>query len=266
MLQVNGGTHGTSPVEIIKRNQAKIRRKFASLVTNVRKKLEAKNIDMNDFSEFILTFFEGDVGQKLVSGSSLTVGDIFKSITKHKLWDYINYYYIEEILEEFGENDGELSQWLRDYKLELAGFKAATKIADFINCCKPSGEIADADQSLRHNMARYDPTYCRRLSIKLNANVAEKGLHYIDDLWKSVADHFLLPSLPVLLESICEGCVEVTWLVPASHAMQIQWNLDGASEFLQHYGIVRLAIDAEVIYDNIESLNNMVRWKKSYQL
>ncbi len=253
-------TEANSPTEIVKRNQIKINRKFASLVLNVRKKLEAMDIDMNDFSEFILTFFGGDVGQKLVSGPSQSVGDIFKSITKHKLWDYMNYYYIEEILEEFGGDDRELTEWVRDYKTDLGGFKAVTKIADFMDCFKAGGgsivDTGSADKSL--NVARYDPTYYSTLSVKLETCVKEKGLFYVDDLWKSITDHFLLPPLPVLLDSICEGCVEVTWVTPSALTMQIQWNMDGASEFLDKNEILRVAIDNQVIYDNMESLNGMV--------
>ena len=247
-----------SSSEIFKRNHAKIRRKFSSLVTSARKKLEAKNIDINDFSEFVMLFFEGDVGQT-VAGTSQSISDIFRDITKHKLWDYMNYYSIEAILEEFGGEDGEINQLLRDYKMELAGFKAATKIADYLNFTKPGGKVSDTDSSLTPNMARYDSTFCQKLSMKLDARVEEKGLLYLDDLWKSVAAHFLLPPLPVLLESICEGCVEVTWLVPPSHAMQIQWNIDGALEFLQRSGIFKVSINDDAVYDNTSSLKNMVK-------
>jgi len=219
-------------------------------------------VDINDFSEFILLFFEGDVGQKLVTGTSQNISDIFKDITRHKLWDFMNYYSIEAILEEFGGGDGEVTQLLRDYKMELAGFKAATKIVDYINFTKPGGDVADTDSSLTPNIARYDSTFCQKLSMKLDTRVEEKGLFYLDDLWKSVAAHFMLPSLPVLLESIREGCVEVTWLVPPSHTMQIQWNIDGALEFLQRNGIFRISINDDAVYDNTSSLENKVSTKE----
>ena len=71
----------------------------------------------------------------------------------------ITHYYctpIEEIAKEFGGDDLELRGWIDDYKSELAGFKATTKIVDYIKVCNDEEEIADSDQSLQKDIARYD--------------------------------------------------------------------------------------------------------------
>ena len=139
--------------------------------------------------------------------------------------------------------------WSSDYKAELAGFKATTKIVDFIKACSDEEEIADSDQSIRHNMARYDKRYCRKLTIKLRARVTEKSLRYSDEFWRSNADHSFLPCLSVLLDDIQRGCIEVTWCVPTLLALQIRANIQDSTDFLRQLAIMRVVMDGEILYD-----------------
>lgn len=121
---------------------------------------------------------------------------------------------------------------------------------DYIKICSDGGEIADSEQSLRQDMARYDRQYCRRLTIKLKSHVTEKSLDYIDKFWQSIAEHFLLPSLSALLDSIQEGCIEVTWLVPTLSALQVQANIEDSTEFLKKCEVMRVILDSEILFDD----------------
>ena len=93
---------------------------------------------------------------------------------------------MEEIVKKFGENDSQLTGWISDYKSEVAGFKAVTKIADYIEACSDEEDVADSEQSIRQNIAQYDKRYCRKLSIKLKARITHKSLDYIDEFWRSI--------------------------------------------------------------------------------
>ena len=231
--------------KIVKENHAKIKGSFATLVRKVRSKLGGKDIDMKDFRLYILNLFPpGDIIPDTVS-----VADIFEAVSRHQLWDYSHCTPIEEIVKEFVGDDLELRGWIDDYKSELAGFKATTKIVDYIKVCNDEEEIADSDQSLREDIARYDRRYCRKLTVKLKSRVTEKSLDYIDQFWRSIADHFLLPSLSALLDSIQEGCVEVTWLVPTLSALQIQANIQDSTQFLEKLEVIRVIMDGEILYD-----------------
>ena len=130
-------------------------------------------------------------------------------------------------------------------------------------------EMADSEQSLRQDMARYDKCSCRKITFKLKARVTEKSLNYIDTFWQSIADYFLLPSLPALLDSIHSGCVEVTWLVSTPSALQIQGNIQDSVLFLQKHGVMRVVMDDEfVLYEEdiieVKKVNDIAMILKSY--
>ena len=242
---ISSGPEVEMPDGIIRKIQIKIKGSFATLVRKVTRKLKKRDVDMEDFRLYILNLFPpGDIIPDTVS-----VADIFEAVSCHQLWDYLNYTPIEEIAKEFGGDDIELRGWIDDYKSELAGFKATTKIVDYIKLCSDEQEIADSDQSLRKDIARYDSRYCRKLTVKLKSRVTEKSLDYIDQFWRSIADHFLLPSLSVLLDSIQEGCVEVTWLVPTLSALQIQANIQDSTQFLAKLEVIRVIMEGEILYD-----------------
>ena len=229
---------------ILKENMAKIKHSFATLVGKVTGKLEKRSqaIDMKRFRLHILTVF-GDV----IAGA-LSMPDIMASVSRHQLWDYSCCTPIEKIAEEFGGDDGELREWISSYKSELSGFKATTKIVDYIKVCNEEQDIADSSQSIKEDMKRFNRLYCRKLTFKLKSHVVGKSLGYIDELWRSIADHFLLPSLTSLLDSIHEGCMCVTWLVPTLSALQIQANIQDSADFLEQLEVVRVMMDHTILH------------------
>ncbi len=222
----------------------KINGSFATLMRKVTGRLEKRNINMKDLRLYIVNLFSpGDIITDAVS-----IADVFEVISRHRLWDSFHYAPLEEIIKEFWGGDPELHASMDEYKSELAGFKATTKIVDFIKTCSDE-DIADPDQSIRDNMARYDKRYCCKLTIKLKARVTEKSLDYIDELWRSIADHFILPRLSVLLDSIKEGCVEVTWCIPTPLAFQIQTNIQDSTEFWKTFEVIRVTLNSTILYD-----------------
>ena len=74
-------------------------------------------------------------------------------------------------------------------------------------------------------------------------------LSYVDELWRSLAEEFDLPSLTAVIHSIIEGSLVVTWLVLPHIAEKIIANSSKATKFFRHLGIVELAIDECIIYD-----------------
>ena len=82
--------------------------------------------------------------------------------------------------------------------------------------------------------------------------MTEKSLEYVDKLWLSLAEYFLLPSLSALLDNIQRGCVEVSWLIPPHLGFQIVDNLQRNSSFLQSEEIVKVLLDGECVYDRAQ--------------
>ena len=234
----------TQPAQLVKENTKWIKGCFASLVNKVSLKLNAVN--MKEFRTFAANLFPpGDIFTNTES-----VMEVFNTLTHCRLWDYSDYSTFVAINREFGGGDPELKRWIDNYKAELAGFKATTKIIDHIKGCDSGDEIADSEQSLGQYKARYDKQYCKKLSLKLDTRVTEKSLEYIDQFWRSVADLFVLPPLPVLLESIRIGSTEITWFISLFAAIQIESAILTAASvaFLEKFGVTEVAMDDEILY------------------
>lgn len=233
--------------EVITRNEERIKGRFAAFVTDVCNILSKKDIDMTAFHVFISTRFPpGD----FVS-STATVPEVFAALNKNRLWDYFYYGSIEEMCNKFGQRDEELNRLISDYRSNLSGYKATTKISEYIRTfkCSSAEDIADPAHFLSK---RYDKRYCFELAIKLNKQVTEKTLDYIDQFWSSIADLFLLPSLPVLLEHIREGCMEITWLIFAEAASCIEAKIKDVdakiNKFLQEFEVIKIKLENRVLY------------------
>ena len=222
----------------------KIKESFAKLLKDVAGKLKTKELDLEMFHFFMVALFPP--GTCIPSSNIIK---IFEAITRHGLWSYWHYTPVEKIVAEYAPNDDEMKGWLDKYKKELSGYKATTKIADAIELY--SIDEFEVDPSRRLTVAN-DPDYLRQLSFKLKTLVTEKSLVYVDELWVSLAEYFLLPLLSALLDKIQSGCIEVSWLIPPHYVFQIISNLQENSSYLQSKGIVKVILDGDCIYDGVQ--------------
>ena len=227
-----------------RQNLIKIQQSFAKLLKAVAENLKSKELDLEVFRFFVVALFPPG---RCIPQSSKVV-EIFEAVTTNGLWSYWHYTPVEKIVAEYAPNDDEMKGLLDKYKKELSGYKVMTKIADVIELYKID-EFADPSRRLT---VAYDPAYLQRLSLKLKTRVTDKSLEYVDELWISLAEYFLLPSLSVLLENIRSGCIEVSWLIPPLFASQIIGNLHENSAFLETKGIVRVLLDGNCFYDGAQ--------------
>ncbi len=233
-----------------------IRGHFSDLIVRVRKRLEAMNIDVDDFRLYLTSRF--GCGDFISSISS--VPKIIEAVTRKRYWDYYNYYALEGIIKCFAKDDSEMIGWMEEYKTRLTAFKATTKIADYIKNCTDEELIDDTDEALKDYQKLYDRKFYCDLSLKLTkrksknsiVRVDENSLSYIDELWTSVSKHFLLPHLPILLEKIRAGCIVVTWIVPITIARTINLKAksQGSIEFYRQKNIVQIMMNEKTVFDD----------------
>ena len=211
----------------------------------VVKKLERNDINIKEFRMYIINLFPpGDIFT-----NAFSIANIFEAISQHQLWNYTHYAPIVEISKKFGGDDTELTKWIRDYELELTRFNTTSKITDYIS--KNEEETAEEEESLQQGLARYDKRYCKKLMVKLKERIIKDScLDYIDQLWRSIAKYYFLPSPSALLDSIHKGC-KVTWYVPTPSALQIQASIPDSAEFLQQQEIMQVLLDNEILYDEV---------------
>lgn len=236
-----------------RRNLIKIQQSFAKLLKDVAENLKGKELDLEVFRFFVVALFPPG---RCIPQSSKVV-EIFEAVTTNGLWSYWHYTPVEKIVAEYAPNDDEMKCLLDKYKKELSGYRAMTKIADVIERHKID-EFADPSRRLT---VAYDPAYLQRLTVKLKTRVTEKSLEYVDELWVSLAEYFLLPSLSVLLEKIRSGCIEVSWLIPPHFAFQIIGNLHENSAFLESKGISKVLLDGNCFYDEAQDEEYKQVWE-----
>ena len=235
-------------VEVVQQNLARIKQSFAKLLKDVALKLKSKKLDFEAFHFFIVALFHPG---KCIPQSENVI-KIFEAVTQNGLWSYWHFSPVENIIKEYAPSDDEMKSWVDNYRKDLSGYKATTKIADAIKIYSNSIEEFEETDPNQRPPVTCDPTYLRCLSVKLKTRVTEKTLVYIDDLWLSLAEYFLLPSLSVLLDKIQRGCVEVSWLIPPHYVFQIVGNLQENAAFLQSKGIVKVLLDGECVYDGAQ--------------
>ena len=87
-----------SAVAIAQRNNRKIEGKFSKLLTKSRKKLQSREIDVEDVQEFLIAMYsspnsrDGSDTVTTVLESARSLDEIFRALSKHGLLDYLNYY------------------------------------------------------------------------------------------------------------------------------------------------------------------------------
>ncbi len=235
-----------------------IRGHFADLTVKVTRRLKTINIDVDDFRVYLTSRF--GCGNFISSISS--VSEMIDAVTRKPLWNYYNYLAIEGIIKYFvGKEDSEMIGWMEEYKTRFTAFKVTTKIADYINDCTDDELIDNAGETFDDYQKLYDIKFYCTLSLKLKSKssilrVDENRLSYIDELWTSISDHFLLPPLPILLEKIRKGCIEVTWIVPVTIALTI--NLKATSqrsiEFYRQKNIVQIMMNDIAVFNDDNDL------------
>ena len=224
----------------------KIKQSFASLLKNVAVKFKSKQeLDLEVFRFFIVNLFPP--GECIPQSSNVVT--IFEAVSRNGLWSYWHYTPVEKIVKEYAPEDDEMKGWLVNYKRELCGFKATTKIADAIEVYGSNIEEFEEGDRSKSIVLSHDQNYLRKLSVKLKTPVTEKTLEYVDDLWLSLAEYFLLPALSALLDNIKRGCIEVSWLIPPHYVFQVVGNLQENASFLQTKNIIQVFVDDECVYN-----------------
>ena len=240
-IQENGGTVG-----IKKFNKRKIEVKFASLLTNIRKKLREKQINSED-----LSFLANSIFLREYISKSSSVNEIFEEMNRHRLWDYWNYYLLEEFILHFATDDPEAKVMMEAYRQDLDSYKVTEKIIDHID----SFNETPYEEG---QLARYDQQCYQKLSWKIKMNFTDHSLKYIDDLWNRFANLYSLPPRAALLDHIQKGCISIVWLIPPHLAAQILYTAPPLrGDFYHKDEIIRVELNGKCIYDEEEDCHQV---------
>ena len=184
--------------------------------------------------------------------SAESLDEIFRALSKYKVWDYLNYYLLQSINEEFASDDDELNVMVKQYQRDLTGHILTQKIQTYLDANKHPMATSDSESSADENITSLPPKQKHKLYKKLSAevkvNITDHSVEYVYDLWHSLADQFRLPQPAMILHSIAEGCICVTWLVPANLVTYVTRMAQETSDMFAKQQILKVMLENHCIY------------------
>ena len=222
-----------------------IKGQFSSLLDKVRSALQSHHISVDRVRHFLIRYFQCDVWAQ----KSSDLDELFDAVSVAKLWNYDHYGPLEEVTKQLLRDDATVKKFMSEYKNQLNGYYTATKISDFIKQSKLEESVQDPQQPLPVHTFTLKDYRKLKVELKLDRKVSAMTLSYVDELWRSLAEEFDLPSLTAVIHSIVDGSLKITWLILSHIAQKIRATYFKALRFYQQHNIVKLYIDNDCLYD-----------------
>jgi hypothetical protein len=241
-------------VALTEKNLGKIKMKFSSLVQEVQSALQSCQVSVNEVYSFLVRCFSRNDWIQNPSNFD----QLFNALSVAKLWNYDHYGPLEDITKRFLSDNVAIKNLVFKYKNDLTGFYTTTKIADFIKVHKSKFEDTEQDVEESLPVDTYTLKDYRQLKVTLNIGrkISKFTLSYVDELWRSLAEEFDLPSLTAVIHSIIEGSLVVTWLVLPHIAEKIMSASVKDDKFFHRNGIAQMEIDSTIIFDEVQMVSN----------
>ena len=242
-------------VAVAKRNVQMIKGKFSMLVTKSHKKLQSRKVDVDDVQMFLVTLYsspdskDGSDTVTAVVESARSLDEIFRALSKHRVWDYINYYLLQSIIEHFVSDDKELNRMMEQYQEDLTGYVLTLQIQTYLDATKDPIATSNSDNSTDEVISlQQNHELCRKLTVKCEVNVTNHTLRYLSHLCQSLAQQFALPRPAMILHEIAEGCLGITWLSPANLVKHITRMAQESANMFAEKNVLRVTLEEQCIY------------------
>ena len=216
------------------------------LVIKSCRKLQSRGINVEEIQTFLVTVYsspnskDGSDTVTTVLEAAKSLDGIFRALGKHGLWDYINYYLLQSIIEEFAGDDDELNEMMKQYQKDLTGHILTLQIQTYLDTTQNLADETVPPQQ-RHELFK-------KLSVKTDANITDHSLSYVTNLWQSLANQFALPQLALILNGIAKGCIGITWLIPANLVKYITQMAQKTAKMFAMKQILRVTLEDRCIY------------------
>ena len=230
------------------RNIVTIKGKFSRLVTTSCTRLRSRNVNIEDFQTHLITMYSspgsrdgsGTVTRVVKHAKSLT--EIFQALSEYQMWDYLNYYLLQSIIEQFAGDDDELKTMMEQYQKDLTGHILTLKIQTYLDA---TNYERSADEKLP---ALPPPNIFKKLTVKVKANITEHSLSYVYELWRSLAIQFDLPQPAMILYDIAEGCLGIMWLLPINLFKYVTEMAQRSLDMFARQQIQRVMLEEKCLY------------------
>jgi len=241
----------SAAVVVIKCNIERIEGKFAYLVTTTCKHLQRRGVDVDDMLTFLIAKLsspnstDGNHVVITVVESATTLRGIFRALSKHRLWDYHNYYLLQVIVENFGHDDHELDVMMEQYQEAFVSHILVQKLAPFLDAVTSfSGENSTTET------VRFSELF-KDLTVKVGVDITEHSLLYVEELWNFLTHQVSLPRPALILRRFAKGCISITWHVPTNLVEYVKRMTQEKSNVFADrtdLHILRVVLDGQCIY------------------
>ena len=256
-LTINPASPPRFTVAFARRNIVMIEGKFSTLVTMSCEKFQSRNISFGAVQTFLITMYsspnsrDGNDTVTSVVESAESMEEIFRALSKYRLWDYLNYFLLQSMIEQFARDDRELNDMMQKYQQDLTGHTLVLKIQTYLDATHPVTS-SDSENSDNESVPAPPPQdkcwLFQELSVKVDINVTEHSLSYVDELWRSLANQFLLPQSALILDSIAKGCISITWLIPANLVNYVSRIAQATSSKFEEKHVLKVVLEDQCIY------------------
>ena len=239
-----------------------VKDKFASLLALTHRVLQRKNIDGSNLRLFLVARYQPEEDSNdareinpsrfivEVLGTAQNLGEIFELLMTQGLLSYKNFYVLRSIINHYASDDTEMKKKLSEYEEALAEYVLVTKMQDYL----------DAELQLQQDkQSKPDPKLFDEILVKVMANVTEKTLECVNELWDSLAHQVKLPVTALPFHRVAKGCVEITWLLPFHLTQFATRRLQESTEFFRNKSILRVTIAGRSVYEELAPVQESAR-------
>ena len=249
LLKIQASPPMDDSLVLAKENLRKIKDKFASLFALTHRVLQVKNIDTSNLQLFLAACYlpqedGNDTGEinpiqfiNEVLNTAQSLKEVFQSLLTQGLLSFKNLHILRSIINEYASDEVEVKNKLSEYEEALTGYVLVTKMKDYLDAEEP----AQSSDLLNE------------LSIKVKANITEKTMKYVNELWDSLAYQIKLPGTALLFHKVAVGCVEITWLVPFHLTHFATRQLQESSDYFQKEDILQVTIAGQCVYEELST-------------
>jgi len=227
-----------------------IGRKWGALVAHTDKvlqdKLDNKKTTSSGFQLFLGNLYSceekmnGNDFLKELLKPSASISEMLKMLTVEGEWDFINYYLLESIIEEYG--DDRTKEMMEQYKQDLTGYLLVTTIKDHLDAV-----------DLEHPTIPQEELFLSLTTKSKGVNISSQSLKYVKDLWESLRIQFSLPKHILVLYKIAKGCLEISWCVPVKLAAYIIQKAKESEPYFIEQQFIHVKVDGVHIYTESEA-------------
>ena len=204
------------------------------------------NVTVKQLHEVVVGVYpDGAIPKKLMMEmeAASSSHDFFAIITRHGMWNCINYHLLESIV----PRDNQLQKKLEQHKGRVVEFAQKTPVLDYIDLCSMKASEKTANV-LPFDQYASDPVMFAPFQLKLKLSAENRSLTVILSLQKHVMKQFSFLPPTLLLGTVSRGSIAITLHFPRVEMKRVCAVAKSSGEFFKEHDVETANIDNQFQY------------------